>query len=274
MRSLIDGDILLYRCAAAAQKRVYICYDLVTKVWLGQFDKAVDLKEFCAGKEGIDHVWFIVPQPLNNAIHNFKTALDAIVRDSGADEYTIYLSSDVCFRDSISTTRKYKGNRDHTQRPVHYHGLKEYVIKTYGPVVVPLMEADDLMGIEQSQNQDTIICTLDKDLDQIPGLHYNWVKAVTYYVTEDAAQRNFWVQVVAGDATDNIQGVAGVGVKTAENLLWDCSTDWQFWSLVKVAYKEAYGAVRGEEMAVEMARLVHILREPLVEGKYWEPPSD
>lgn len=273
MRALVDGDILLYRCAAAAQSKMHVCYDEQSRVVLGQFSKAKEVKEFVEGKEGLKHDWYIVAQPVSNAIHNFETALAAVVRDSGADEFTVFLSADVCFRDKISTTRKYKGNRDHSQRPVHYNRLKKYVIATHSPVVEDLMEADDLMGIAQSQSHDSIICSLDKDLDQIPGLHYDWVKNVIYEVTPEDAQKNFWVQVLAGDATDNIQGIPGTGVKTAEKLLQNCDTDEEAWNIVKQQYEEAYGSYAGESTALEMARLVYILKEPLAGDNYWTPPG-
>ena len=271
MKALIDGDILLYRCAAAAQSKMHICYDEQSRVVLGQFSKAKEVKDFMEGKEGLKHDWYVVAQPVSNAIHNFETALAAVVRDSSADEFTVFLSADVCFRDKISTTRKYKGNRDHSQRPVHYNRLKKYVIATHSPVIEDLMEADDLLGIAQSH--DSIICSLDKDLDQIPGLHYDWVKNVIYKVTPEDAQKNFWVQVLAGDATDNIQGIPGIGAKTAEKLLQNCETDEEAWELVKQQYEEAYGSSAGESTALEMARLVHILREPLVNDNYWTPPG-
>lgn len=273
MRALIDGDILLYRCAAAAQSKMHICYDEQSRVVLGQFSKAKEVKEFVEGKEGLEHDWYILAQPVSNAIHNFETALAAVVRDSGADEYTVYLSADMCFRDKISTTRKYKGNRDHSQRPVHYNRLKRYVIATHSPVVEDLMEADDLLGIAQSTSHDTIICSLDKDLDQVPGLHYDWVKNVIYEVAQEDAQKNFWIQVLAGDATDNIQGIPGTGVKTAEKLLQNCGTDEEAWEIVKHQYDEAYGTAAGESTALEMARLVHILQTPLIGEDYWMPPT-
>lgn len=273
MKALIDGDILLYRCAAAAQSKMHICYDEQSRVVLGQFSKAKEVKDFMEGKEGLKHDWYVVAQPVSNAIHNFETALAAIVRDSGAHEHTIFLSADVCFRDKISTTRKYKGNRDRSQRPVHYNRLKRYVITKHNPVVEDLMEADDLLGIAQSQSHDSIICSLDKDLDQIPGLHYDWVKNVIYEVTPEDAQRNFWVQVLAGDATDNIQGIPGTGVKTAEKLLQNCDTDEEYWDVVKQQYEEAYGSFAGEGVAIEMARLVYILKAPLEGENYWSPPT-
>lgn len=274
MKALIDGDILLYRCAAAAQSKLYICYDEQSRVVLGQFSKAKEVKEFSEGKEGLKNDWYVLAQPISNAIHNFETALAAVLRDSGSDKFTIFMSADTCFRDRISSTRKYKGNRDRTQRPVHYHRLKKYIISKYNPTIKDDMEADDLLGIEQSTLTNTIICSLDKDLDQIPGLHYDWVKKVIYNVTEEGAKRNFWVQVLTGDATDNIQGIPGIGPKTAEKLLENCSTDKEYWDVVLEEYTTLCGdSEKGRTLAIEMARLVHILKKPLIGDNYWMPPQ-
>lgn len=75
-------------------------------------------------------------------------------------------------------------------------------------------EADDALGIAQCQagcGEDTIICSIDKDLDGIPGWHYNFSKNRkadgTYIVSEVNANRFFYKQILSGDSTDNIPGM-------------------------------------------------------------------
>jgi hypothetical protein len=67
------------------------------------------------------------------------------------------------------------------------------------------------------QGEDTIICSIDKDLRTIPGKHYNLDSGVVDEVTRHDAWHNFWSQVLTGDSTDNIEGLKGCGkVGTAQ----------------------------------------------------------
>ena len=59
----------------------------------------------------------------------------------------------------------------------------------------------------------------DKDLDQIPGWHYNWYHDKMYHVEPHQANRFLACQCLAGDMTDNIPGVKGIGPKKAELIL-------------------------------------------------------
>lgn len=99
--------------------------------------------------------------------------------------------------------------------------MREYLIEYFGAELITGMETDDACGIEQWANKDrsTCIVTMDKDLDMIPGWHYNYVKQEMYYVDLATANKKFWLQVLTGDQTDNIQGIPKVGPKTAEKIL-------------------------------------------------------
>src|SRR4249919_4135396 len=144
---LIDGDVLVYAsgfASDAAAKRV--------------------------GEERED---------LRFAIHGLKTQIRSIITAAEADDVVIYLSHPVNFREAFYTP--YKMNRNTLHKPLWYDELKEYLLEHAGAVYSELGdEADDAMGRAQmdslAQGRETIICTVDKDLDMIPGLHYNWSK--------------------------------------------------------------------------------------------------
>lgn len=188
MKALIDGDIALYAVGFAADKDGY------------EFEEAC--KEFDA-------------------------FIDKVVRRSGADEFIICLSGSKNFRDEIAVTRKYKGNRDDKHKPTHFYELKNRLLGDGGGVYtfdqINLSnneEADDVMGrLQVAGNGGTIICTIDKDLDQIPGWHYNWRKEIIYYVEHDDAVRFFYQQLLSGDPVDNIIGVPGCGPVGARKLV-------------------------------------------------------
>ena len=84
----------------------------------------------------------------------------------------------------------------------------------------------------------------------IPGDHYRFKRGgdnQRYTVSLDQANRNFFIQCLTGDTSDNIPGIRGVGVKTAEKILADSNTPMQMdndvydkW-LEGFAYKTAIG---------------------------------
>src|SRR5574343_1568457 len=84
--------------------------------------------------------------------------------------------------------------------------------------------------------EDTIIVTLDKDLDMIPGLHYNWVKNTIYDVNEDEALRFFYKQLLIGDTSDNIVGIRGIGPVKAKTLIDHLETEEEMLDVVSSLY--------------------------------------
>ena len=139
--------------------------------------------------------------------------LDNIVNDTDLPIYQIYLSGRENIRDSIATILPYKGNREGLRKPHHLSACREYMKDYHQARSEKGLEADDLLGIYQTDQ--TVICSLDKDLLQIVGWHYNWNKQEWIKINEDQGSINFWTQVIIGDKSDNILGLYGVGEKSA-----------------------------------------------------------
>jgi 5'-3' exonuclease len=120
------------------------------------------------------------------------------------------------------------------------------------------MEADDKLAIRQHElteefkhKDNSVIVTLDKDLDQVIGWHYNFVKKEMYYMEQDEADLRFFKQFLTGDRIDNIQGVHGIGDKKSQKLLEDLSN------------KERWDCVvehLGLDRAIENGHLLYMLR--------------
>src|SRR5690606_40069763 len=71
-----------------------------------------------------------------------------------------------------------------------------------------------------SRDWSSDVCSSDlKDLDQIPGRHFNWVTGEDYDVGERAAEFYLMKQMLTGDVADNIPGIPGMGEKKAFALL-------------------------------------------------------
>ncbi|MEM4379927.1 MAG: hypothetical protein QXL01_04485, partial [Thermoplasmatales archaeon] len=68
-------------------------------------------------------------------------------------------------------------------------------------------------------DENSIICSIDKDLHQLPGQHYNFVKSEFFVIDENEAALAFWSSMLIGDASDNLPGIPGLGKVRATNLL-------------------------------------------------------
>jgi 5'-3' exonuclease len=147
-----------------------------------------------------------------------------ILEDTGATEYEVWLTGKNNFRFSVYP--EYKANRKDLYRPKWEKQVKQFLKDHWQANVSEGCEADDMLGVRQTK--DTIICTIDKDLDQVEGQHYSWeirrlgevIRAARqYHISAEEGIRFFYYQMLVGDATDNIKGVVGIGPKKAERLL-------------------------------------------------------
>lgn len=144
-----------------------------------------------------------------------QTIIEQILVETNSNEYEIWLTGKGNFRYNVYP--EYKGNRRGMYRPKWEKEVKQYLVLDWEANTAEGCEADDMLGARQTA--DTIIATIDKDLNQIQGWHYNFVKKEQYYVSPEEADRYFYYQLLIGDTTDNIKGVSGIGPKKADRLL-------------------------------------------------------
>jgi DNA polymerase-1 len=276
-----DADLLVYRAGFAAEKQQWDIIDagggLVATFESKRRAEAeaehinecgdVGPVEVCKGDR--------VAEPVENALHNVRSLIEDTMEKLGVteDEITLYLTGPTNFREGVATLRPYKGNRDEAHKPVHGPAIKEFMHKHWNVVVSDDEEADDVVGYSHYRmwlhdEQASIIATVDKDLDMIPGMHYNFVKEDSYYVGIEEADRWFWTQLLMGDATDNIPGIPGVGIKKAQAILEDVEGELCTYKAVRAAYEESYGE-DADDALLENARLLWIRRQP---NEWWVPP--
>jgi hypothetical protein len=98
------------------------------------------------------------------------------------------------------------------------------------------------LGIAQTAEYDRLgwkggspstICSIDKDLLQVPGRHYNWVKGEFYEQTYLSGLRCFYEQCLKGDRTDDIPGIAGIGEVKAKRALAGAETEEEMFEIVR-----------------------------------------
>ncbi len=173
------------------------------------------------------------------ALYRADQFVENILVATGAHDYELYLTGKNNFRFQVYP--EYKGNRKDGYRPKWEKQTKQHLVDNSEAVWTEGCEADDLLGVRQmelnGQGIDSIICTIDKDLNMIPGWHYRWAiirkgveqsPAQTYFIDEDTARHNFYYQLLVGDTTDNIKGALGIGPKKAEKILAGCCTEEEY----------------------------------------------
>jgi hypothetical protein len=260
LTGLVDADILCYRCAFVAEHTYYALQMEGTEIYV-QYDNAVAMKA-----EGLGGTAWTRKevQPVEFALQAIKTTIASIQEKSKAKELKFYLSGKTNFRDDVAVTKPYKGNRDAVARPVHWRACRDYLVGQYGATITTDIEADDAIGTDLGRLGDTgFICTIDKDLDQIAGWHYNWVKGEVYRVTKREADFNLYSQIIAGDSTDNIPGLGGFGDAKARKYLEGCTSTVELFRRTWDLYKSKSGFPTPEgawNYMIEQAKLVYILR--------------
>lgn len=226
---LLDGDIILYRSAFAC-------------------------KEMSDWSDVKDYIW------------KFMTDL---CNDLDTSEYIGFLQGKNNFRNEVATQAEYKGNRKSKPKPFWYQNIRQHLITSYEFNVINGMETDDALTILHNRLSDKqpVICTIDKDLLQSPGKHYNFTSQEISIVTEDMALYLLATQIITGDSTDNIKGLHRVGPKKAEIILKDSHYPLEdSFKAYRNYYLEKEGTTEGTFLEAvkhfaETFELVYLLRE-------------
>jgi 5'-3' exonuclease len=160
-------------------------------------------------------------ESLDDAIYRLDTMLYDTLSATAADEHRIFLSGGENFRYLIY--QDYKANRRNVPRPAWLDPCREFLVREWGAEITNGYEADDGIGISHTEN--AVICSIDKDLRQIPGQHYNFVTKTFDTVDSREAALSFWMAVITGDRSDNIPGVRGMGPVKAKRALSALSSE-------------------------------------------------
>lgn len=195
---------------------------------------------------------------LEQVIDEFNTYFLKVLMDSGCIQYVAFLTNG---SHRYSFYPEYKANRKKLDKPKYLSELREYTINTLGFCQVKGYEADDLVNMCKEQLGDnTLIVHTDKDLDQIPGNHFNYKKSEFYDISEDTAELNLWTQVITGDSIDNIKGIPGKGIKAAEEITIEAGINANpYSSEVLNEYIKKFGEYQGIEEFTKNYKLIKLL---------------
>lgn len=133
--------------------------------------------------------------------------IEGILEDVKPDTYKLYISGSGNFRYSIYP--EYKANRTDMVRPMHLGTMREHLVQHWKAHVSDGCEADDMLGIDGYGKANVVLGHIDKDIDCIPGQHYNYNKNEWYSLDERESWNAFCMQLVQGDKGDNIPGFDG-----------------------------------------------------------------
>lgn len=213
-------------------------------------------------------------EPLEFAISRADEIMRRILYICGSDSYKLYIGGSGNYRKQIDPN--YKANRADKEKPPWLEPVREFLITNWDAHVTDGIETDDALGIEQCADngvQETVICSIDKDLLQIPGRHYNFVKDEWTYVTPLQGWAAFYTQLIMGDRSDNIQGFDGKMRTTVPKFLSpyvsaiyeQCSNPWEMFRVVQDIYE------LGDEALLRNGQLLYIQR---TEGDSWDVPEE
>ena len=237
----IDGDMILYKAACAAEEEI-------------RWD---------------DDTWTLQTNMLI-AKDKALTAIERICDSLSSSFVHLYFTPRVTFRHDLWPA--YKANRKDKRKPLGISELREYLMGVYESSIFANIEADDAIGLAVTKDPNgSVAVSGDKDFGTLPITWYNHLKDELRVITEEEADHFHLVQSLMGDSTDGFAGLKGFGIKTAEKLLAKKGATWQ---TVVEAY-ESKGFSKDD--ALMTARLARILRHGDYDYKtnevtLWEPP--
>jgi len=255
--AIIDGDVLAYNaCKPRWEKKAkiikqneiieaYISLDADGKRVPLEFTKEED-------KEYLMQSW-----------EHFKIELDILLGTVFCDDYIMAVKGIDNFRYLLYPN--YKMNRHHDPSTMNHFvpSIRELAVMEEYAIAADGREADDLLRIwaEEARraNIDYIVCTIDKDLQCIPGKQYLMHKKELLDISPESAMKFYYKQLLKGDPTDNIPGIPGIGEVKAGKLLLGCTAEEELQECVVAAYIEFYDD-KWKEYLLSNGKMIHLQR--------------
>ncbi len=152
----------------------------------------------------------------------------------------------------------YKANRKNKRKPLALYAMVEQIKQRYESVSYTGLEGDDVLGLLATSKRysNSIVVSPDKDMKTVPCTLI--ASDDMELITKKKADRNWMLQALTGDTTDNFKGLIGCGPVTADKILGDAKTLPDMWDKVVKAYEKKKQSFTD---ALLTARLSRILRE-------------
>ena len=238
--AIIDGDVLCHlACAPRWQDKAkkfdtagggeYVATQL-------DADGSKQVIEFSADEDNLY---------LDKSWKSFQSRLQQLLETLYCTDYVMAVQGDGNFRKTLYPD--YKGNRhkDPKKQNKFVPIIRHFAVQEGLAIWSHGREADDFVRIwaeeARASGDDFIVCSIDKDLMRIEGMHYRMREKQIVMVDAKFGQRFYYQQLLCGDGGDNIPGLPGIGPKTAPKLLEEVGTEEEFQEIVIEQYMTAYG---------------------------------
>ena len=228
--------------------------------------------------------------------YNINTMIKRCIKRCEAREYRCFITplhDKDNFRFKIFP--EYKANRIGIRKPYYLEQAQEYLLnRWHAESALKGNEADDSIAIAHTSyhpfgfntdvlsgespytgNGNSIICSIDKDFNNVPGWHYNPGKDEFTFITEIEALRNFYLQILTGDVSDNIPRVKkGWRQKKVEEQLQKALTEQEMYDII---YQEVYDVLEREDISKDYKVTEFIQRNGQLvwlrtkENEMWKP---
>jgi DNA polymerase-1 len=201
-------------------------------------------------EEGYDPITNMIAYiDIAEAYAHAMNRIEMIMQETGCADFELHFTGGrKSFRYTI-VADNYKANRQ-VEGVRTIYGIwplkQEFLQKHAGKAFLnEEYEADDaVVTLKKFHPDKYILCAVDKDvLYSLPGRHFNYYSSLKYgiqmkfiEVDEDVALKHHYRQCLTGDAGDNIIGLKGIGPKTADKLLANCTTHQECWNVVVEQY--------------------------------------
>lgn len=245
---LVDADTYIYSAGFAVQRK---SYSATYKDKIITIEGKRKLNELIAEQgepESIAEEDIL--EPFKNCafiLKSYKKKLKAHTLD--AKQLWFLTKGSTVFRNETAQLLEYKANRKESSKPLYYEEARDYLLKNSNVSLCDGYEADDVVAHLARQNPLTsIICSADKDLQTVAGLHLDpkKVEEGPYSVDGRQACINFYVQALTGDKVDNIKGLSGTKAKKgwgpagAKKFLEGMASEEAMMKFVANEYKDKY----------------------------------
>jgi len=212
-----------------------------------------------------------------NVTRAVQEFIDDILVNSNSSHYIVFVQGMNHKNYRKKLYPNYKAHRKSNEALDLWKEVAIEAMKPYNPVVLKTIESDDAVSIYANATKAPfIVVSADKDLNSIPGTHFNPFKRnVTreeqwFLVTPAQAELQKWAQIAAGDGTDaslddtGIEGL-GMGVKgkpgKAIKLLTELNSN-MYRPRVAEEYMRIYGVADGLRRMALTYDVIHILDKP------------
>jgi 5'-3' exonuclease len=306
---IVDGDLVAYKHAAAAETRTIIAKHLKSGREK-EFDTRTEFKKFLENKqmefkpedyEITDHQH---PVDISFAISTANKSIEKLLESTWCDDLEIYIGGGETFRHKLPLPSPYKSNREDNIRPVHLTAVRNHLRRKYKAKVIDNgLEVDDVVTIRSYEalynGQEAVLASVDKDSYQCQGINlFNWTvdnpkielipDVGTLYKVKSTVKGNglkfLALQVLSGDAADTYKGYElskiRYGPSYAMKALLDASTEKEIMQIMFSEFKRLYPDefqytdCHGQEHNATWKDMLNLYWKCAYMKRSWNDPSD